>query len=1136
MNSNFIKSLNWQSVTRTRIHQFVAVVLFTAVTAPQAGARPLSRMETVFQQSSITGTVTDGSGQGIPGVSVLVKGTTNGTLTDANGRYTLNAPATSTLVYSYVGYISQEVPANNRKVINVKLAEDVGNLNEVVVTGYATEQRKDIVGSVSIVDAEALQSTPTGNVTSQLQGRSPGVTVSGDGSLDGGAKVRIRGFGSFTGSEPLYVIDGVPVSANTPNAGSRSGNTSSAIDNLNPNDIASVQVLKDAASASIYGARAANGVVIITTKKGKAGAAKITVDSYTGINYVSKGDFPDLLNARELGELYWKQMEGAYAATNNAAYAVGGASWKHDQFGSGATPVIPEYILVNNNGSRIGGAALERMRTTDPALFASLTDPKNYDFKTHQIVKSSDTDWFDEIYNPAPITNIQLGASGGSDNGNYALSLNYLTRENTAAKTNTFDRYTMRANSNFKIKNNIRLGENIQFSFSQVQGTGSPDGAGPQTAWVMSPLIPVYDIMGNPASSAAPQLVSTNDPGRNQVTETYRNRFDKMANYGVFGNVYAEVDILKGLTARTSFGLDYASRNFKNMTPITYEHAENTAANSISNSKNYSNTWTWTNTLTYSRTFAEKHDFKILAGTEAIRSYAEDLFAQRLGIAQNLEDNPNFQVINAGIGAQTNSGTFRRSSLYSLFSRVDYAFAGKYLFNATLRRDESSRFSKNNRVGYFPAVAAGWRISSENFMKNIEFISDLKLRGSYGIIGNQSGLPDENQYNVYVSSLGEGYPITGAQSGFSDSYTLASVANQNAKWEQNATTNIGLDASLFKGTVDFTIEVYKKTTKDLLVRNQAPVTGTMAVQPFLNAGDMVNKGIDIGIAKRGQFKEGFTYEVGLTFSKYKNEVTRILDNPLATIMGASSRLNGSPSLTRVGSPIGSFYGYQLDGFFNTQAEVDAFQQVYNPNGTTTPWIPAEVGNWRIKDVNGDNVINALDRTIIGSPHPDFQSSLNLSMGYKNFDFTAFVFWNQGGEIFNLSRYNVDFNTFQFNRSARMLNESWTPELGNNAKLPKLNILDNYSNSNVTDYYLEDASYVRLKTIQLGYTLPTNLVNKAKIDRIRVYVQAQNLFTSKNATVLDPDAGLNGDTDTAMGVITNTLPTPKQIIFGLSVGF
>jgi len=1136
MNLNLKKPLKRFKVTKVAISPLMSALFIIGISAAFTGQVRAANPGGFYIQTPVTGVVRDGSGQPVPGVSVVIKGSKTGTITDMNGKFSIAAQPNSILVFSYIGYIAQEVTVGTKTALDVKILEDVGNLNEVVVTGYTTEQKKDILGSVSIVNAADLQSTPTGNVTSQLQGRSPGVTVSGDGSLDGGAKVRIRGFGSFTGSEPLYVIDGVPVSPNTATAGSRAGSTTSAIDNLNPNDIASVQVLKDAASASIYGARAANGVVIITTKKGKSGAAKVSVDAYTGINYVSSGSFPKLLNAQQMGDLYWKQMEGAYASTGNPAYQPGGASWKHDQYGSGARPVIPEFILVNNNGSRIGGAALEKMRTSDPALFASLTNPANYNLRTHQIVRSADTDWFDEVYNPAPISNIQVGATGGSDNGNYALSLNYMTRENTAAKTNTFDRYTLRANSNFKIKENIRFGENIQISYSKMSGNSRPDGAGPRAAWVMQPLIPVYDIMGNPASSAAPQLVSTNDPGRNPITESYRNRFDNTENYGIFGNVYTEVDIIKGLTARTSFGIDYSARNAKDVNPVTYEHAENTATNSISNRKNFSNTWTWSNTLTYATTFKEKHDLKVLVGTEAIKSYAEDLFAQRLGLALNLEDDPNFQIINAGVGAQTNSGGFRRSTLYSMFSRVDYSYAGKYLLNATVRRDESSKFSKNNRVGYFPAVAAGWRISSEEFMKDVKFLTDLKLRGSYGIIGNQSGLPNENQYNVYVSSLGQGYPLTGAQSVANDSYTLGSVGNPNAKWEQNTTTNIGLDASMFNGTVNFTVEVYQKNTKDLLVRNQAPVTGTMAVQPFLNAGDMRNRGIDLGISKNGEFKSGFTYDVALTFSKYKNEVTRVMDNPLATIIGESTRLNGSPSITMVGQPIGSFYGYKLDGFYNSQADVDVFNAKYNPNGTTTPWIPAEVGNWKIKDVNGDGIINALDRTILGSPHPDFQSSLNLSAGYKNFDFTAFLFYSKGGQIFNLSRFNTDFNTFQFNRSERMLKESWTPELGNNAKLPKLNVLDTYSNSNVTDYYLEDASYLRLKTVQVGYTLPTRLVSRLKMEKVRVYVQAQNLFTVSKATVLDPDAGLNGDVDTSMGVIANTLPTPKQVLFGISVGF
>ncbi len=1116
----------------------MSFVIFNVQASGNGNSAVLSKnTRTVLNRVDVRGKVTDDKGLPLPGVSVNVKGTTGqGTTTGIDGTYRINTTAANgTLVFTYVGFTSQEKDFSGATTINVVLAESAQALNEVVVTGYATEQKKDILGSVSIVNTKDLLSAPTGNVTSQLQGRSPGVTVSGDGSLGGSAKVRVRGFGSFAGSEPLYVIDGVPVSANTATAGSSAANTTSAIDNLNPNDIESVQVLKDAAAASIYGARAANGVVIITTKQGKSGAAKITVDSYYGTNYVSKSSFPNVLNAAEFGQLYWKELQGAFESSGNPAYTVGGASWKHDQYGSGATPVTPEYILVRNNGANLGGAALEALKITNPAQFAALVDPAGYSLSTHQIVKSADTKWFEEIYNPAPVKSLQVGASGGSENGNYSLSLNTFNQQNTAAVTNLFDRYTVRANSTFKVKKSIRMGENVQLAYANTKGDGSPGGAGPQVAWLLSPLIPVYDIMGNPASSAAPQLVSTNAPGRNQVTESWRNRFDNNANYGIFGNAFGEVDLLKGLTARSSFGIDYSSRRIKDITPVTYEHAENTTANSILYNSNFSNTWTFSNTLNYSTTLAEKHALKFLVGSESIKTYAEDLSATRLGLSPVLESNPNAQVINAGQGTQSNSGTFRRNTLFSLFTRLDYSFDDKYLFNATLRRDESSRFGKNNRAGYFPAAAIGWRVSGENFMKDVSWISDLKLRASYGVIGNQSGLSNENQYYVYSADIGQGYPITGSNTAKADSYTLSRVGNPNAKWEENRTTNIGLDASLFDRSVDFTIEVYNKQTKDLLVQNQAPGTGTLATQPFINAGDMTNKGVDIGLTKRGNIIDGFRYEVGLSFSKYKNNVTRVLDNPLATIAGAGTRLNGSPSLTSVGHPIGAFYGYQLDGFFNSQAEVTAYNAKYNPSGTTTPWIPPAVGRWKISDVNGDGVINANDRTFIGSPHPDFQSGMNLTLGYKNFDFSGFLFWNKGGQIFNLSRYNTDFNTFQFNRSSRMLYESWTPELGNSAKLPKLDLLDTYSNINVTNYYVEDASYLRLKTLQLGYTLPKSLVSKVKLDRMRVYVQAQNLFTVTKATVLDPDANLNGTSDTSLGVINNTLPTPKQVLFGISFG-
>ncbi len=1054
-----------------------------------------------IQQKEIRGKVMDQDGDPLYGVSVRLKGTSIGTSTDNSGNYSISvASEQSILVFTYVGYAQQEIMVGSNNLISVTLIEEESSLSEVVVTGYITELKKDIVGSVSVVNTDQLLSNPSGNVTSQLQGRASGVTVSTSGELGGSAKVRIRGFGSFTGSGPLYVIDGVPVS--------------SGIDNLNPNDIESLQVLKDASSASIYGARAANGVIIITTKKGRSGPTKINVNTYYGVNGVSKNNFPTLLNAQEYGEMYWKQLEGA-------GLKVGDPGWTHPQYGKGAVPVIPEYVLVRSNGANIGGAELESIRITDPARFASLVDPANYNFATHQIVKSGNTDWFNEMYNSAPQQNYNISASGGSESGTYMLGLDYFDQRSTSSKTNFLERYTFTANSSYNIGKSIRIGENLRASYINSNRSNPY----PEAAWTMLAIIPVYDIMGNPASTAAPG--TSGAESYNPITESWRNRFDKDENYGVFGNVYGEVDIIKGLTARTSLGFDRFTRSIQDFSAITYEHSENFGNNSFLSSEASSNSWTWSNTLMYNYILAEKHDFKILIGSEAIKNFSRALSATRLDYPVAQQENPDFHVIDAGLGSRTNSGGYSRSALYSLFSRLDYAFQDKYLFNATLRRDESSKFAKNNRVGYFPAAAIGWRISSEKFMQNMEWLTDLKLRTSWGIIGNQTGLSNENQYDVYVSDIEQSYPISGSNSSKSDSYVLSKLGNPYARWEENIITNIGLDASLFNNKVNFTVDVYNKKVSGLLVQNQAALTGGTYTQPFINAGEMENNGIDLGLTKRGRINN-VTYEVGMLFSAYKNKVTKVLDNPLATLIGGSTR-EGDATLTSVGHPISMFYGYQIEGFFNSQAEVDAY------SATHTSWLAPAIGRWKIKDVNGDNVVNALDRTYIGNPHPDFQTSLNLSLGYKNFDLSAFLFWNQGGDIYNQQRYVTDFNTFSQNRSGRMLYESWTPELGDNAKLPKLDLFDSYSNVNVTSYFVEDASYLRFKTLQLGYTFPNIITNKIKLDRLRIYLQAQNLFTITNYSGLDPDANLSGG-DLSMGVVTNLAPTPKQILFGINLGF
>lgn len=1058
------------------------------------------------QQQSISGTVTDGTtGELLVGVTIQVKGTMTGSISQSDGSYSVNIPHdANVLIFSFVGYVTQEIPINGRTVIDVVMEEEITALEEIVVTGYSVEKKKDIIGSVSVVNTEEMLSRPSGNITGQLVGRVAGITVSSDGSVDGDSKIRVRGFGSFAGSDPLYIIDGVP----------------GDVDNLNPNDIESVQVLKDAASASVYGARAANGVMIITTKQGQAGRLNVAFNAYYGVNYISKNDFPELCDAQQWGELYFSQMAGG-------GRNPGDLDWQHPQYGSGPTPVIPEYILANVGGSRTGGAELEELRISDPAMFDFYTNPENYDFATHQIVKSGNTDWFDEVYNPAPITNINLSATGGSEKGTFALGLNYFNQNSTSSKYEYYTRYSLRANTAFNLMDFLVLGENMQVSYVDGRNIG---GNVTGAAWTMPALLPVYDIMGNPASSAARGICDTNDGGlgTNPIGTAWRNRFDGYYTWGIFGNAFMDIKPIKDLVIRSSFGIDYRANQSKNMTQVTYEHSENTnPPNNLTWSWNNGISWTWTNTITYSKTLG-LHSLKILVGSEAINSRNENISATRSEI--EIDDDPWYLVIDSGTGEQTNSGTYSTFRLLSYFGRLDYTFADKYIFNATIRRDGSSKFGENNRFGYFPAVGLGWRISGESFMNNLTWLTDLKLRGSYGIIGNQSGLANENQFSTFEKDLQQTYPISGSNNEIENSYTKARLGNPDAKWEKTITTNVGFDATLFSGGLTVNFDYFIKKTEDLLVTQQAPYTAANVTQPSINIGNIKNSGVDIAIGRRGNIIGQIDYDVNLNFSAYKNIVLKVLDNPDAVLYGGNTRL-GYVTITRQDDPISTFYGYQTEGFFNTEDEVNDYIAV-----TNNTWLPPEIGRWKIKDVNNDDIINDNDRTFIGSPHPDFQVSLSLSLAYRNFDLNTQLFWSQGGDLFNYTRYQIDFNTYAHNRSLRMLNESWTPELGNNAKLPKHDINDNFSNKYATDYYVEDATYIRLMNLQLGYNLPESILNIFKIDRLRIYVQGQNLFTwKKEFSGLDPGRSISGG-DLSMGVVNSYAPTPKQFLVGIDFQF
>ncbi|MEN7547516.1 TonB-dependent receptor [Rapidithrix thailandica] len=1049
------------------------------------------------QSYVVSGTVKDVMDQSpLPGVSILVKGTTAGTTTDFEGKFTISVDSKeSVLIFSFVGYRSQEVVVGDQSNIEVTLTEDTKSLEEVVVVGYTTQQKKDIIGSVSIVETKDLLAVPAGNVQQQLQGRTSGVTISGSGAPGTGAKVRIRGFGSFGSSDPLYVIDGVPTTD---------------VNYLNPQDIQSMQILKDATAASIYGSRAANGVVIITTKQGKAGKSKISVDSYYGWQQVTKTY--DLLNTEEYGDLLWRGYQNAGQTPN------------HGQYGSGASPVIPDYILAGSKSGVFEG---------DPALDLSKynVDPDNGDLYQITRANKSGTDWYDAIFRVAPIQSHQLTATGGSEKGIYALGLNYFNQEGTLEYTG-YKRYSVRANSSFHIKDAIRVGENLQLSYEDRQnGENLGEEGAIAMAYRMQPIIPVYDVMGNFAGSNGSNLGNAYNP----LADLYRGKDNKDKTYRAFGNIYGEVDFLKAFTFRSSFGIDYTTRYREGFTYRTYERSENVGSNTYEERNDWGLNWTFTNTLQFHKNINNQHDVKVLLGSEAIKFEGRGVGGSRNNFTFI---DPDRWILDRGEPRLAESFSYgNRSALFSLFGRLEYMFKGKYLLNATFRRDGSSKFGENNRYANFPAVGVGWRISEEPFMASVGWVSDLKLRAGWGKMGNQAVVPSVNQYLLYRSTPGNsGYDIDGTNTSVYPGYDLDRMGNVETKWESSTTTNIGVDASLFQGALDVSVEWYNRETEGLLVTRQAPLTAPHAEQPKINVGTMRNRGVDLMLTYRGDVNPDLRYEATVSFSHYKNEALKLQESDDAFFTGGESRF-GDLTRTVKGQPVSSFYGYVIDGFFNSQEEINNYPDQLP--------IQKKIGGWRIKDLNGDNVIDSKDQTFIGSPHPDFQTGLNLSVSYKNFDLSAFLFWNYGNEIYHYNRWWMDFNSFQGNRSERMLYDSWTPD-NPNAKLPILDATDNQSGNISSTYYIESGSYLRLKNLQIGYNLPETLLNKLGMEKMRVYVQGVNLFTATPYTGLDPDISIqNTDKedddaiqsgDLSMGVDRGVYPNSRQILLGLSLTF
>lgn len=1044
--------------------------------------------------ANVSGTVTGLDNDPLIGASVAVKGTTQGTLTDEQGKFSLNVPDdATTLVVSYLGYETQEVEIAGRSVVNVQLTAADAFLDEVVVTGYTSERRADILGSVEVIDTKDMLTAPAANLTGQLQGRASGVVVSNDSRPGQGAKVRIRGFTSFGSSNPLYIIDGVPTKDPS---------------KINPNDIESVQVLKDATAASIYGARAAQGVIIITTRGGQNGALRLSYDGYYGTQTVPNSSIPEVLNTQEYVE---------YLRRNN------GEGFIHPVFGSMANPSIPDRIVVSP-GFKGGVPA------SDPRAADNLYDISDFG-AAYQIMETSPgTNWFTAALRPAVIQNHQLTASGGSENSAYSFSLNYFGQEGMYENTD-YNRYAARMNTSFTPKDWITIGENFQFLYDRNDGgsAGSGGRLGEQSPWAwayrMVPYIPVFDINGGFGGNAVGESGNATNP----IAVLTRDKNDFVERYKAFGNAFVEIRPLADLTIRSSFGIDFGYFFGRDITYRTYESSENTSITGLGTFSNYNLTWTWTNTATYAKTFGQ-HSIKLLAGAEAI-----SFGGNGISVGTNTFDfeDPNFINLNTDQFAtpSTSSSQPIPEKLASYFGRIDYILANKYLINATIRRDGTSKIFEDERYGIFPSVGVGWRLSEEGFFNDIGIFDDLKIRAGWGRMGSIDNVNAGNQFTLFGSNIGTSwYDINRTNNGAVVGYTPFRAGSLVTKWEQSETTNIGVDASLMQGKWDFSFNYFINNTIDLLVTKIKAPTEPQVLQPAINLGKMQNRGFEFSLTNRNSFGD-FEYDATLLFTRYTNEVQDIDGNPETFFTRNASRLNNVVR-TSVGLPVSYFWGYEIDGFFDTEGELSEVDQ---PG--------AVIGSWRYKDQNADGVINDADQVNLGSPHPDFITSLNLDLRYKNFDFNMFWFWNQGNQLFNYNKYFTDIRVFVGGVSPRVLNDGWTPE-NPNALLPRLapgaeSGYTSFTRSTPNSYYIEDGSYVRLRTAQLGYNFSPSVLSKLGMSNARLYVQGQNLLTITNYGGPDPDiniSGANPGDDLKMGVDESGFPTTRQVLLGLSLSF
>ncbi|PRY39306.1 TonB-linked SusC/RagA family outer membrane protein [Spirosoma oryzae] len=1070
------------------------------------------------QDRRLTGKITGPDGP-LPGANVVLKGTQTGTSTDAEGNYSLPIRgANPIIVISAIGYKTKEVEIGNRSTADVQVDEDATALSEVVVTGYTTENRRDVTGAVSTVQPAQLRVVPSTNVEQQLQGRVAGVTVITNGQPGTSSQVRVRGFGSFGGNQPLYVVDGVP----TQN-----------ISFIPPDDIESTTVLKDAASASIYGARAASGVIVITTKRGQRRAQKLSV-SYDGLYGVTDpGHGPKLLNPQQQADWTWQ-------ARKNDIYQAGGTVGPDSftglaggQYGTGPTPVLPDYLLV---GNRSGLSASQ----VDLSSEASKYNVNSTNGAIYNVIPANKegTDWYKAITRVAPLTRHTLGFSGGTEYSRFYVSLGMQNQQGIVLNNN-YSRYTLRANTEFDLSKKLRIGENFQVAYIRnvgvLGGVGSQLGNGTNnnssvsndendvlTAFRIAPIIPIYNSFGGYAGTSAPGFNNPNNPVANRQAQANNGNFNI---YG-FGNAYVEYDVIPDLTLRSSIGGTYYSNYFNNYGRVQYENSENNTTYTYSEGSSYGLSWTFTNTANYKHTFG-RSDVSVLAGIESLNT-GLGRGVNGSGINPFTTD-PNYVTISTTTpGATRQVGSFYGpgNKFFSVFGQARYIYNQKYILTGVIRRDGSSQFAPSNRYGVFPAVSAAWRISSEEFMKNLPWITDLKIRGGYGIMGNSNYLSSTNQYNLFASNAGNGYDISGTNNAVAAGFYRSQIGNADAKWESSITSNIGFDGSFFNNKLEVVLDFWRKDTRDLLFQLSLPgVVGVRASAPYSNIASMRNQGIDLLVTNRGNITRDLGYEVTLIGGLLQNKITSLAPGvPYFTVPNVTQRLSTPVVRNEPGQALSSFYGYKVVGLFNSKEEVAG----------APPQDGAAPGRFRYADTNGDGKISDDDRQYLGSPIPKFTGSITLGLKYKGFDLNTNLYTSLGGQIFNYSKWYTDFYPSFTGAAvnARVL-DSWLPS-HTNTSVPIYESTSNFStNTQANSYYVENGSYARLQYLTLGYTFPSVILNKVNFNRLRVYVSATNLFTITKYSGLDPSVG--GSADTSFGIDVGNYPITRAYNVGVSFG-